>query len=280
MRTKCKLYFAFFLAIIATIVSFSFSIPAFAEEDNGYLIVYVTESGGKYHSEDCGYLRKSKYSITLENAIREGYTRCTRCDPPIYTGTIEPIETKEVRSGGSGSRSTTKSLETEEEQESEKFYKETRRENNVTIKRSKPKVAFGDILDRIWIAIVGLVLAANICFVAYYFLIGIVEYKIDKENERVGIEMKFNIWSIPAIIPAVLFLPVPWWAAALIAAAAYAVHSCTLRLGSIVAIALNICAAVFAIGYLPKWYAIAYLVLCAAILFVETASIIKFSKGK
>jgi len=46
--------------------------------------VYVTETGTKYHRGSCSYLKRSKISITLENAKSRGYTPCSRCNPPWY----------------------------------------------------------------------------------------------------------------------------------------------------------------------------------------------------
>jgi endonuclease G len=44
--------------------------------------VYVTSSGGKYHNSGCRYLRKSKISISLEDAKKAGYEPCKVCKPP------------------------------------------------------------------------------------------------------------------------------------------------------------------------------------------------------
>lgn len=44
--------------------------------------VYITKSGTKYHRSGCGYLKSSKFSITLEEAIDRGYTPCSVCKPP------------------------------------------------------------------------------------------------------------------------------------------------------------------------------------------------------
>lgn len=44
-------------------------------------IVYVADSGTKYHRSDCSYLKKSKNEISLEDAISRGYTPCSRCNP-------------------------------------------------------------------------------------------------------------------------------------------------------------------------------------------------------
>lgn len=45
-------------------------------------IVYITKSGTKYHKSECGYLKSSKFQITLEEAIDRGYTQCSVCKPP------------------------------------------------------------------------------------------------------------------------------------------------------------------------------------------------------
>lgn len=46
--------------------------------------VYITRTGAKYHLSGCQYLRKSKISISLENAVNQGYTACSRCNPPVW----------------------------------------------------------------------------------------------------------------------------------------------------------------------------------------------------
>lgn len=43
--------------------------------------VYVTKTGDKYHRSSCSYLRNSKISISKNNAISQGYTACSRCNP-------------------------------------------------------------------------------------------------------------------------------------------------------------------------------------------------------
>lgn len=51
-------------------------------DDDISVVVYITETGEKYHSGGCRYLSKSKIEITLENAINRGYTPCSKCGPP------------------------------------------------------------------------------------------------------------------------------------------------------------------------------------------------------
>lgn len=42
--------------------------------------VYVTNTGNKYHRDGCSYL-KSKISKDKDDAIAQGYTACSRCNP-------------------------------------------------------------------------------------------------------------------------------------------------------------------------------------------------------
>lgn len=49
---------------------------------NSETVVYVTYSGKKYHRSSCSYLSSSKIEIELEDAVNDGYSRCSRCKPP------------------------------------------------------------------------------------------------------------------------------------------------------------------------------------------------------
>ena len=44
--------------------------------------VYISKSGTKYHQSECGYLKSSKFPITLGEAIDRGYAPCSVCKPP------------------------------------------------------------------------------------------------------------------------------------------------------------------------------------------------------
>lgn len=44
--------------------------------------LYVTETGTKYHLEDCRYLKNSKFLISLQETKKQGYTACDVCEPP------------------------------------------------------------------------------------------------------------------------------------------------------------------------------------------------------
>ena len=48
---------------------------------NKSITVYITESGEKYHSDGCRYLKKSKIPISLDNA-KAGYVPCSVCGAP------------------------------------------------------------------------------------------------------------------------------------------------------------------------------------------------------
>lgn len=49
-------------------------------ETSNETIVYITNTGSKYHRASCSYL-KSKNAITKEKAISQGYSPCSRCNP-------------------------------------------------------------------------------------------------------------------------------------------------------------------------------------------------------
>lgn len=41
--------------------------------------VYITDTGTKYHKYGCQYLSQSCIEISLDNALAEGYTACSKC---------------------------------------------------------------------------------------------------------------------------------------------------------------------------------------------------------
>lgn len=52
------------------------------EESKGEVIVYITETGQKYHTADCSYLKKTPTGLDLVEALEQGYEPCSRCNPP------------------------------------------------------------------------------------------------------------------------------------------------------------------------------------------------------
>ncbi len=45
------------------------------------LVVYITNTGTKYHADGCQHLRQSKIKIAKADAISRGYTACSVCSP-------------------------------------------------------------------------------------------------------------------------------------------------------------------------------------------------------
>jgi micrococcal nuclease len=59
------------------------SAPATAEQPAGDdVLVYVTEHGRKYHTQNCQYVRHGGKAITLKEAKARGLSACSRCKPP------------------------------------------------------------------------------------------------------------------------------------------------------------------------------------------------------
>ena len=58
----------------------SASVPAaYSSSDDQSETVYVTDTGSKYHSVGCRYLKKSQIPMSLSEAKRQGYTACSVC---------------------------------------------------------------------------------------------------------------------------------------------------------------------------------------------------------
>ncbi|WP_085833829.1 ComEC/Rec2 family competence protein [Clostridium merdae] len=55
-------------------------VTAPATENKSYT-VYITKTGGKYHTGGCRYLKKSKIAISLSDAQSQGYEPCSVCNP-------------------------------------------------------------------------------------------------------------------------------------------------------------------------------------------------------
>ena len=53
-----------------------------ASSGGGGTIVYVTDTGAKYHRAGCQYLSHSQHAMTLAQAKAAGYTPCSVCKPP------------------------------------------------------------------------------------------------------------------------------------------------------------------------------------------------------
>ena len=55
--------------------------PTAAPASKENYTVYITRTGSKYHRDGCQYLRNSKIEIDKKEAIENGYTACSRCNP-------------------------------------------------------------------------------------------------------------------------------------------------------------------------------------------------------
>lgn len=58
-------------------------------EDGSSIIVYVTDTGEKYHREGCQYLRNGSRLITLKAALA-AHTPCSVCKPPTLGESPKP----------------------------------------------------------------------------------------------------------------------------------------------------------------------------------------------
>lgn len=76
---KCLLFCLVLLLLITT--GLAYSVP----DDT---IVYVTNTGTKYHRESCSYLSSSR-AMTIAQAEASGYTPCSRCSPDVLLGEYE-----------------------------------------------------------------------------------------------------------------------------------------------------------------------------------------------
>jgi micrococcal nuclease len=74
--------------------------PGHAEEadPSPATLVYVTNSGSKYHVDGCSSLRRSRVAVTLADAVRSGYEPCSVCNPPRLSG----ADSAALESGNAG----------------------------------------------------------------------------------------------------------------------------------------------------------------------------------
>jgi endonuclease YncB( thermonuclease family) len=73
-------------ALAGLLLLFTAAITASSEDP----LVYITETGAKYHQEDCRYLERSKIPILLSKAASIGYEPCGHCNPPPPPPGISP----------------------------------------------------------------------------------------------------------------------------------------------------------------------------------------------
>jgi micrococcal nuclease len=68
------------------------AVPASADDP----LVYITETGGKYHLEGCRYLARSRIPISLSQAAALGYEPCGHCKPPPPPSLIDQTRSETV----------------------------------------------------------------------------------------------------------------------------------------------------------------------------------------
>lgn len=64
------------LSLVAGLVAYAATAQSAASD-----VVYVTNTGTKYHKSTCRYLSKSKIKTTRGQAEKDGYTACKVCKP-------------------------------------------------------------------------------------------------------------------------------------------------------------------------------------------------------
>jgi biopolymer transport protein ExbD len=69
-------------SVVGSLVVSAQTQPAKKQQDPATLTVYVTKTGEKYHRDGCSSLRKSKFAVSLKEAMARGYGACKNCKPP------------------------------------------------------------------------------------------------------------------------------------------------------------------------------------------------------
>ncbi|MCL2598900.1 MAG: hypothetical protein FWD76_03205 [Firmicutes bacterium] len=72
----------FLLAFVATCLFAFVACSKNEPVDPNTTYVYITDTGKLYHKSGCSYLSNSSNKITLASAKSQGYTPCSRCNPP------------------------------------------------------------------------------------------------------------------------------------------------------------------------------------------------------
>jgi len=72
------------IAVLLLLMAFLLvcSSPTTDDSTDDSTIVYITNTGTKYHNNGCQYLSESKIAISLKEACAKGYAPCSVCKPP------------------------------------------------------------------------------------------------------------------------------------------------------------------------------------------------------
>lgn len=98
-----KRFISLFLALLLSLGAAAPLVHAYSVPSD--TIVYVTDKGTKYHRSGCSYLTSS-HALTIEEAERQGYGPCSRCDPDRKVGAYGAKENDSSSSGSSGGETT------------------------------------------------------------------------------------------------------------------------------------------------------------------------------
>lgn len=87
MKKLRKLLYA-----LPVLVALVFAVPPIHTNaaDWSTYTVHVTKTGNKYHMAGCSYLSKSDIPINIIQAVNQGYSPCSRCNPPYPVTTYSP----------------------------------------------------------------------------------------------------------------------------------------------------------------------------------------------
>ena len=96
-----------FALLLAIALILSLSAPVFAYTVPSDTVVYVTETGSRYHRWDCSHLKSIGASYPISYAEALGYSPCSRCNPEWLLGAYEPSGSSS--SSGSSSHSSSSS---------------------------------------------------------------------------------------------------------------------------------------------------------------------------
>jgi len=78
MKKIFLLYFLLLSLFVSAQADFNFNKSNTIVQSNKS-IVYITNTGAKYHLGGCSYLRRSSIKINISDAKKSGYTACSRC---------------------------------------------------------------------------------------------------------------------------------------------------------------------------------------------------------
>jgi micrococcal nuclease len=81
-------------AAVLCLVVLAGALRALAEEPDQ--VVYITETGRKYHRESCRYLARSRIPLKLQEAVALGYEPCGHCRPPELPPGAMPARTRKA----------------------------------------------------------------------------------------------------------------------------------------------------------------------------------------